>query len=572
MSGTEETILLGGYAAKQCPVRTQNDFGPAPAEWVPAPEDQARLDAGIAFEAEVFADLLSLHPSAVYVDPDAGRQEAMAATVAAMDAGAPLILGGWLPDDPVGGRKGRPDILVAVDGGYLPADVKHHRNLEAKAKKSACIATLDAPANWRNLGGWSAATVYRVADGLQLAHYTRMLQACGRHPGPNRQWGAVLGTNRVATGADREWVLTWHDLTEPLGFTYSRSRGKARRSLLERYDHEHHFRMLVADAARRAAADMGTLIVEPVGQAECRTCPYQRTCADQMGPQEPSTALSVGGLDVREWITLRRMGITTVDELAGLDTTDPEFFDTYHREVSHRGSNHARSRLEGAAQRAAMIRDGIAVLRTAANPVPAADLEIDCDIEWSAEGLVYLWGARVRIAGDESSAVFVPFADWAVRDDAAERALAERFADWVRGLRDSAALAGRRVRVYHWSPAESSRLHRILGPAVEDLLNPQTGVFTDLEQVFNANFLSVHGSSIKVVAPVFGFTWSAHDAGGALSQTHLETVQSGHPAGEDSRNWLLAYNADDTAALAAIRDGMNSGRRIFRAQPLKAAS
>ncbi len=256
------------------------------------------------------------------------------------------------------------------------------------------------------LNGWSAATAYRVADGLQLSHYTRMLQACGRHPGPHRQWGAVLGTNRVATGADREWALTWHDLTEPLGFTHSRSRGKARRSLLERYDHEHHFRVLIADAALRAASDRGTLIVEPVGQAECRTCPYQQTCADQMAPQEPSTALSVGGLDVREWITLRRMGITTIDELAGLDTTDPEFFDTYHREVSHRGSDHARTRLDGAAQRAAMIRHGTAVLRTGANPVPAADLEIDCDIEWSAEGLVYLWGARVRIAGDESSAVF----------------------------------------------------------------------------------------------------------------------------------------------------------------------
>jgi len=168
--------------------------------------------------------------------------------------------------------------------------------------------------------------------------------------------------------------------------------------------------------------------------------------------------------------------------------------------------------------------------------------------------------------------VFVPFVDWSVRDAAAERALAERFAHWVRGLRAAAALAGRRVRVYHWSPAEPSRLHRILGSAAGDLLNPRTGVFTDLEQVFNANFLSVHGSSIKVVAPVFGFTWRAQDAGGALSQTYLETAQSGQPAAEESRNWLLGYNADDTAALAAIRDGMNSRRQIFRSQPLKAAS
>ncbi|MFN8090476.1 MAG: ribonuclease H-like domain-containing protein [Mycobacterium sp.] len=556
MTVREGPILLGGYAAKQCPVRTQLDFGPAPAEWVPAPEDQARLDAGVDFEAEVFADLLRRHPGAVLVDPAADRGGAIAATVAAMDAGAPAILGGWLPDDVGGGRKGRPDILIAAGGGYLPADVKHHRNLEPKAKTTAHVASLDSPSRWQRVGGWSAATLYRVSDGLQLAHYTRMLQACGRHPGPHMLWGAVLGTTVVATSADLERVLTWHDLTEPLGFTFSRSRGKARRSLLERYDHEHAFRVLVADAARQAAQGRGRLIVEPVGQAECRTCPYQQICADQMGPHEPSTALTVGGLDVREWVTLRRMGITTVDELAALDTSNGDFLDTYHREVSHRGRDHARSRLTGASTRAAMIRDGVSVLRTSPLSVPAVDIEIDCDIEWSADGLVYLWGARVRLAGDESTAVFVPFADWSMRDSAAERALAERFADWVRGIRDTAALAGRTVRVYHWSPAEASRLQRILGAAAADLLDPDSGVFTDLEQVFNASFLSVHGSSIKVVAPLFGFTWSAPDAGGALSQTHLDTVQAGQTGAEASRNWLLAYNADDTAALAAIRDGM----------------
>jgi predicted RecB family nuclease len=558
MTGTDGAILLGGYAAKQCPVRTQNDFGPEPAEWIPAPEDQARLDAGIRFEAEVFADLLRRHPAAVQIDPDTRRQDAIAATEAAMDAGAPLILGGWLPDDTAGARKGRPDLLVAVEGGYLPADVKHHRNLEAKPKKTASVSTLDAPANWQRLGGWSAATVYRVNDGLQLAHYTRILQACGRHPGPRLQWGAVLGTSQVSTAADPGLVLTWHDLTEPLGFTFSRSRGKARRSLLERYDHEHRFRVLVAAAARRAAAGIGRLIVEPVGQPECRTCPYQQICAEQMGPGEPSLALTVGGLDVREWITLRRLGISTVAELADLDPTDAGFFEGYYREVTHRGREHARTRLSSAVQRAAMIRDGVAAVRVARGPVPAADLEIDCDIEWSAQGLVYLWGARVRICGDDSTAVFVPFADWTVRDTAGERALAERFVDWVRGLRDISAMAGRSVRVYHWSPAEPSRLQRILGEDAADLVHPETGVFTDLEAVFNAHFLSVHGSSIKVVAPIFGFSWSTKDAGGALSQTHLDAVQSGGARAGESRNWLLGYNADDTAALAAIRDGMTA--------------
>ena len=66
----QEPVLLGGYAAKRCPVRVQNDFLPLvqTLKWVPSPEDQARLDAGNAFEASVFEDLAAFHPAAVLVD------------------------------------------------------------------------------------------------------------------------------------------------------------------------------------------------------------------------------------------------------------------------------------------------------------------------------------------------------------------------------------------------------------------------------------------------------------------------------------------------------------------------
>jgi predicted RecB family nuclease len=521
------------------------------------------LDAGIAFEARVFEDLRRRHRGAVLIDVHAGRQEAISATVAAMDGGAPLILGGWLPDDPAGARTGRPDILVAVAGGYLPADVKGHRSLQAKPTASAPIAALDQPGVWQAVRGWSAATPYRLGDGMQLAHYTRLLQACGRHPGPGMLYGAVLGTTVVETvGTQKQWVFAWHDLGEPLGFTYSRSRGKARRSLLARYDHEHGFRAKVARAARQAAAGSGELVVDPVGQPQCRTCPYQDRCAQQMGPEDASLALDVGGLDVREWVALRQMGIRTVAELAAVRSNDPDFMQAYYREVSHRGPEQVRARLADAAKRAAMICDGVAILRVADGPVPVADLEIDCDIEWSAQGRVYLWGARVRLGRDESTAVFVEFADWAVDDDDSERALALRFVTWIRGLRDLLAMAGRSVRVFHWSAAEPSRLRRILGVQVADLVDPVTGVFTDLEAVFTSNFVSVRGSSIKVVAPQFGFTWSAPDAGGAISQRHLDTMRAGGQGAAAARDWLLAYNRDDTAALAAIRDGIAKTARV----------
>ncbi len=567
MNNDSQPVLLGGYAAKQCAVRSQNDHLPIARKWVPSPEDQARLDAGIAFEAEVFAQLAALHPSAVYLDSQMGREEAIEATMAAMRAGAPMILGGWLPDDPAGGRKGRPDILVAVDGGYLPADVKHHRSAEPKARKSAVVAPLSDPADWRPVSGWSSATLYRYSDGLQLSHYGRQLLACGQHPGEHRMWGAILGTTDIAVtaGGQPEPVLVWHDLNEPLGYTFSRSSdtGKRRRSLLERYDHEHRFRVLVAQTARRATrtGDMTTLLVEPVGQGECAKCPYSQVCAEQMGPDDPSAAITTGGLDTREWLTLRRLGITTTADLAEVDTSDPEFFTAYHREVAHRGRDHAKTRLDGAVQRAQMIRAGVLITRTAADHIaPVADIEIDLDIEWDQQGRTYLWGVRTRRGGDDTTASYRAFTDWrATLDEQAERELAGRCADWLRHQQATAQAAGQSLRVFHWSSPEPARLRKILGAAAtEDLLNPDTGIFEDLEESFKQGYLSLHGTSIKKVAPVFGFTWSAEDAGGAISQTYLSAVRAGVESADQARQWLLDYNLDDCAAMAAIRDGMNS--------------
>lgn len=66
----QESVLLGAYTAKQCPVRVQNDFMPLveTLKWLPSTEEQARLDAGIAFERSVFEALGALHPTAVVVD------------------------------------------------------------------------------------------------------------------------------------------------------------------------------------------------------------------------------------------------------------------------------------------------------------------------------------------------------------------------------------------------------------------------------------------------------------------------------------------------------------------------
>ena len=553
-------ILLGGYDAKRCAVRVHHDNNRLvpKTDWVPTPEERARMDAGNSFEADVFAALRALHPQAVLIDPGLRGSEAVAATLGAMDTEAPLILGGWLPDDVEGGRKGKPDILIRFDDGYIPADVKNHATLQSRARTRAVVSTLAEPAERTMVSGWSSAGPYRFEDGLQLAHYTRMLQSCGRHGGP--RVGAILGTSAVVLD-DREpqTVLVWHDLEEQVITTFSRSRGTAKRSLLERYDHEHGFRVRVAANARMMSGspDDPPPLVDPIGQEECGSCPYGAWCADLLGEDDPSMQITIGRLGVREWLALRGMGVSTTAELSALDLDDDGFLDAYLPEVA--GTRNARGKLAAAVRRAQMICEGIEIARTGFGPVvlPVADVEVDLDVEFDRNNRVYLWGVRIRSgAGDSSACYLDDFIAWDPLDDEGERALARRFAGWLQDTLRTAAAEDRTVRVYHWSHPEASQLRRILGAAnVGELINEY---FIDLEKVFKDSFFSLHGSKLKVVAPIFGFSWQVADPGGATSQLYLDAIHTGAEPGAvaAAQRWLLSYNHDDTAATAVIRDGM----------------
>lgn len=549
-------ILLGGYAAKQCPVRTHNDFAPLVPTliWEPPAEIQADLDAGRAFEDEIFAGLLGIHGNAAtLVDPRLRKAEAVGATLAAMHAGAPLILGGWLPDDERGGRTGRPDILVKVDGGYLPADVKHHKTLDTAKTTTRRISPLSHPDRWRDVPALTA-SAHHYQDGLQLAHYTRMLQACGFHPGPDQLFGAIIGTSTVAlSGPDPERVFVWHDLSRPTRPTFSRSRGKVLRSMLERYDHEHDFRVKVAATAARitGAADDPEPLVIPIGQKECGQCPYELWCADQMGPEDPSAAITRARLDTREWRTLRRMGIGTTGALAELEPDDPAFFDEYHSEVTHYSRAQARKRLQAAVRQARMICDGadFQPISGVTVEVPSADVEIDFDIEWDTARRIYQWGLRVREGQDDTTARYQPIVSFEPLDDEGEIALAERAAAAIGRLRAEADSSGRTIAVYHWSHPEVSMTRKFA--CIEATLD---GLTVDLLAWFMRTFHVRGKASIKAVAQAIGFSWAVDDPGGRLSMAKVEIARGGGPEAVEARQWCLDYNESDVAAQAVIRD------------------
>jgi hypothetical protein len=281
--------LQGGYVAKQCPVRAQNDTL-EPGEPLPPDPFMRRLFAnGNAFEAEIVAAVLRLYPRAVVIDAESS-DALEAATHKAMWAGFSPILGARLPADLAGRRVGRPDLLItAPGGGYWPVDVKWHQNLEpASGKRSplpGLCSSLDA-------FGWDAAILdeeyaarKREEDLLQLAHYQRMLESSGLQAVDGR-WAGIIGT---------EQRVVWYDLDAPVWRTPSSTGNTKVRSTMDRYDFEFAFRLDVVAVAEQHKRDPSVdLLTVAVGRGTslgrssrllrcCRWSPRRRRDSCQLG-------------------------------------------------------------------------------------------------------------------------------------------------------------------------------------------------------------------------------------------------------------------------------------------------
>lgn len=545
-----DMVLLDAYAAKRCPRRVHNEWDPTipTVEWEPPAEIQLRFDAGREFEADVFDRLVASLKPGQYVDlRDLGsRAEMIDATIEAMTNGVEVIIGGWLPDDVAGGRKGRPDLLIRAAGesGYHPGEVKGHKMIAVAKRGKLTYSTLAAPAVVVEAEGLASRIANKLDDYLQLAHYRRMLEACGH---------AATEPKAVVIGADDlpelgGTVLVWLDLAQPLFSTYSRSRGQAKRTALERYDHEHGFRLKVAEvaASRTGAADDPAPLVVPIFIEECKSCPWFEYCLSIAGASVSAQVIT-GAFSRREWLALDKAGCTSFEALADLDIDDEQFQAAYLPEVTHLSD--ALIRLAKMVRRARMVRDGITIERSTTGPIDVrrADIEIDLDVEWDLDDHVYLWGALVRRPGAEPT--YQPLVRWDVLDADGERALAEQFVTWLREL--IATSGGQSVRVYHYSPAEVNRLTRVLDD-LDDLLP----LFDDLYKVVKKNFFGVDGLGIKKVAPVFGFCWRDESPSGLQSQLWLEEARHTDDPTivEAARTRLLEYNEDDVRATAALRE------------------
>jgi len=602
--------LQGGYVAKQCPVRAQWDAAP-PGERRPhSAALERRLTRGREFEARIVAELAAHHPGATILasqDRDT-RAEREAATAAAMASGGRVIIGGRLPADLAGRRVGEPDLLVAAaESGYRAADIKHHRSLDPRPDGSdaplqvALCSALDALMLESAAPDPAFSPRKHRGDLLQLAHYQRMLEAAGLAATDGRH-GGIIGV---------DGVVVWHDLDAPVWPTPSSSGHRKLRSTMDVYDFEFAFRLdIIAVSARHLADPAVQPLVVPVRIGECAECPWWSAC-------EPRLAAGAGDVSLlprigwREWQIHRDHGVIDRAALASLDhrtatlvaarvdlrpvlaALDRQPAGTPISAVIPR--KHAQlGRLAAAGvttlgdaralcPRTASYSDApmpdlarqIDLARAALGDCPAyrsrgvdrvevprGDVEVDIDMENAEQG-VYLWGALVTIRShwDGVPAGYHGFRTWEPMTRQVEAELFAGFWPWLSGLRSAVAGAGLTFRAYCYNAsAENSQLRRI---AADSAHADEVAAFigsdqwVDLHRVFDRQLVTGHSAGLKTVAALAGFAWEVADAGGDQSMVRYDEAVGASAGAERAREWLLAYNRNDTQATLALRDWLD---------------
>ncbi len=568
------TFVLDAYAARSCPLKTAHAFTPALVAPTRERPNPAFFHDADAIEADVLGRLAGSGVSLVDLRPLRDRESAAQeeAALAALSSDVDVIVGALLPRDYASHRSGRPSLLVrSPDGsGYRPVQIKFHRVVETRPCEEPPLhfSTLDAPCTPQEFPGRRFRWRQRLNAALQVAHYWRLLESAGfaaDHP-----VAGLIGIDRLerppasvprGDGSAHEQVITWLDLTEPAAWPSARvspAPGSDLVATLSRYDDEHRFRVQLAEAALAASGEVSPLT--PIMSSECGHCVWQGHCQTQLDADDLSVRISKAPLDVHEVRTLRRLGITTVTDFARADLES--LLADYLPHVAHRPG--AEARLLRAHHRARLMHAGIELERQTEGPIALAphSLEIDLDIETSADDRVYLWGFWVSDAA-AGAPYYRHFSAFADLDDAAELALACRAMAWLREV-----TRGRDAAVYHYSDYEVVRLNRLAGRCgdpemVEWARDFSARSFVDLFSVVRQHYFGANGLGLKVVATaVTGFAWRDEEPGGLNSQGWFsEAVHDEDPAVRElARVRVLQYNEDDVRATWHLRRWLREQR------------
>ncbi len=452
---------------------------------------------GIEHESLVLTRLTGVMRRVAQVTGD----DPVAATLDALASGADLVLGARLLS--ADGRSvGVPDVLVRLDDGYAPIEVKHHKVLGSSGI-DGLVAPLESLTDVSATGPAKFRTGRR-RDLLQVAHYRRLLDEAG--------YASRLALGGVI-GSERPYRCVWVDLEA--GHT----------PIMVEYD---DYVVAATDAIEHGVAHNDEPLVDPWWRTECTRCDWAAHCKGRLEATSDVTLLSNVTTSVRD--RLARDGITTIEQVAAMDPTDD-------RLPGPKVVLQARARAVG---RLLRFDDPSTPL-----DVPSSPTEVDFDIE-TYRGQIYLAGFLITANG---SSTYEPIIDWK-GDLTGERELVRRLFSRLAEFAFDGAV------VQHWTDYERRTLeeagarHGLSIPG-----SPTVGRWfddhgVDLCDWTRRNLVSPAGYSLKVIAPLCGFEWRDDDPGGRQSEIWFEQLVDGD---DTMRERLLEYNEDDVIAQREIR-------------------
>lgn len=502
----------------------------------PDPSAEQRI-ADAAAHRRAVADRLSsvFGPDWVEIPLGGRRSDREAATRAALTEGAAFVWAPQLPMDPAGGRRGAIDLLVRVEDGYVPVLVVRHK----VSDPGSGALTSDFTEPFPSRAGIDPERKVRPQprDQLRLVHALRMLAAAG--------FGASGPVRAGVIGLDAEVVL-WHDLDA--------GNWPGGRTALAEYDARFADRLAVATAARTGAEPLA----QPSRIVECRSCPWWPVCERQLADTR-DVSLVVRGEDA---VQLRKVGVSTVDDLAKLDPS-----------VAEPPAALVGMRFEDAVLLArAWLRELSVVRRVPKIAVPRGDVEVDIDMESFGDSGAYLWGVLLSGADIGEPHGYRSFATWTPLPTEDEGRSFGEFWTWLDSVRSRARERGLSFRAYCYNELAENRwllasAERFAGqPGVPSGKQVREFIaaddWVDLFRAVREQFLCAHGKGLKIIAPAAGFQWRDAEASGENSMRWYRDAvgMDGDAPDLAQRQRLLEYNEDDVRATWTLRDWMSSER------------
>ncbi|THD34478.1 MAG: TM0106 family RecB-like putative nuclease [Sphingomonas sp.] len=479
------------YDHVSCPRRVTLDaFGDQGERDAVSPFVRMLWERGSAFEGDVFSRLPG--GTALLGDREGDRQ---AATLAAMDAGVPMIQGGRIAVDDL---LGDPDLLIRVGDAYMPADVKSGRGEDGDGD------------------GAKLKPHYAV----QVSLYVDILERMGRSAGRFAEIWDVRGERvRYELGEARgsRDPQTWWDF-------YSRRLGEVRAAL-------------AGDVETRGAL-----------AASCGLCHWHSVCRRELEAADDLTLIPSLGRALRD----RMMPV--VSSVGAFATCDPDAL-VQGKRTAFPGLGPERLRLFQARARLLSDPDARPYLRAPVE-LPVSPLEVFFDIEADPmRDLVYLHGFVERRDHDPATDRFTGiFAEGATAEDE-RRAFAEAMAFLAARPEAVVYYYSKYERTMYRKL--QSRYPDVCGPdEVEALFTYPRSVDLYFDVVTKATEWPTRNHSIKTLAKYLGFAWRDTDPSGAASiEWYHRWVETGDTA---VRQRIVDYNEDDCRATIVLLDGIRA--------------